>query len=240
MAGGPKSGRKRASPQDEYKTGDCIRVAGEDGTDWIAKLVDTAASPSKRRKTAKGPQNDWKVLWFYKPEDAKGGRKAFHGAKELYSSNHEDDINPWCIKGHVQVHKLEQFVKLPRRGEDDYFTRFQYDFHTHEFEPEEVEVFCTCSLPYNPDVKMIVCPACHDWSYRFHPQCVSCLQPQQDWRCPNCSVDDSDNHQLDTETKAQSTRNRARRLLVGDSDSHQRGTAIQARRGTRAKKVACG
>jgi hypothetical protein len=36
-----------------------------------------------------------RVSWFYRPEEAHGGRKAFHGEKELFTSDHYD----WVAAG---------------------------------------------------------------------------------------------------------------------------------------------
>ena len=32
-----------------------------------------------------------------------------------------------------------------------------------EFEPDQVPVYCSCELPYNPDKPMLMCEQCEDW-----------------------------------------------------------------------------
>ncbi|KAK9821725.1 hypothetical protein WJX81_005807 [Elliptochloris bilobata] len=127
------------------------------------------------------------VAWFYRPEEAQGGRKQFHGEKELFKSEHLD----WClavtIEGKCQVHSLRAYQALKKVELTDYFTRFTYKPTTHEFRPDRVPVYCVCELPYNPDAYMVQCEACEDW---FHPQCIGYTQAQvepiKNFTCPEC------------------------------------------------------
>ncbi len=53
-----------------------------------------------------------KVRWYYRPEEAKGGRKAFHGEKELFLSDHRDWVAEASIDGACVVHTLKEYVRL--------------------------------------------------------------------------------------------------------------------------------
>ncbi|GFP79585.1 hypothetical protein PHJA_000102000 [Phtheirospermum japonicum] len=73
-----------------------------------------------------------RVRWYYRPEESNGGRRQFHGAKELFLSDHYD----------VQ--------------------EFEYKAATGGFTPDRVAVYCKCEMPYNPDDLMVQCEGCKD------------------------------------------------------------------------------
>jgi len=111
-----------------------------------------------------------RVAWVYRPEDVIGGRRAFHGARELFLSDHRDVVGMATVLGRCQVHSLRAFLALPRPVETDFFSRFSYAAAKKTFEPKRVPCFCTCIMPFNPDLAMVGCRACGDW---FHPACLA-------------------------------------------------------------------
>jgi len=62
-----------------------------------------------------------------------------------------------------RVHSLEAYEALPVLGEADFFWRIEYLPQKRTFKPDRVPVFCTCELPYNPDLMMGQCDHCNDW-----------------------------------------------------------------------------
>ena len=110
-----------------------------------------------------------RVTWFYRPEDARGGRKPFHGEMELFQSDHADVITSDTINGMCRVHTLKQYQALSEVGEMDYFSRFTYKATTGRFSPDSVPVYCVCEMPYNPDLSMVECEGCEEW---LHPECL--------------------------------------------------------------------
>ena len=95
------------------------------------------------------------MSWFYRPEEARGGRKAFHGEKELFTSDHYDWVAKSSINGHCAVHKLKEYQMLKDVTDNDYYTRFSYKASKGEFKPDRVPVYCACEMPYNPDLFMV-------------------------------------------------------------------------------------
>lgn len=69
---------------------------------------------------------DFQLRWFYKPEYTVGGRRSFHGAKELFLSDHYDTRSASIIEGKCTVYSLENYVKLKHVGVRDFFCRFEY------------------------------------------------------------------------------------------------------------------
>eukprot|EP00982_Pelagococcus_subviridis_P010429 30996-Pelagococcus_subviridis.AAC.8 len=63
------------------------------------------------------------VQWYYRPEDAIGGRKGFHGERELFLSDHKDWVAPDSINDKCQVHTLKQYQSLHVVSDVDYFCR---------------------------------------------------------------------------------------------------------------------
>ncbi|MEW5319360.1 MAG: hypothetical protein WDW38_010517 [Sanguina aurantia] len=110
-----------------------------------------------------------RVVWYYKPEDLKSGRKSFHGKKELLASDHEDPVPEGSIIGHAKVHTLLEYEALKTVGKYDFFSRFTYHMATGAFVPDQVPVLCVCRLPYNPDSRMVSCDTCGEW---YHIACL--------------------------------------------------------------------
>ncbi|CAK0755513.1 hypothetical protein CVIRNUC_002380 [Coccomyxa viridis] len=168
---------------ERYKAGDCILVRGEgEKQPFVGRIRDI-------RAVGKHGQIQVQVAWFYRPEEAMGGRKAFHGQKELFKSEHYD----WCfastIESKCRVHSLHTYQALQHVGAGDFFARFTYRPATMEFRPDRVPVYCVCELPYNPDAFMIMCSKCEEW---YHPKCIELTKTQcekmTNFECPECKL----------------------------------------------------
>lgn len=110
-----------------------------------------------------------RVAWYYRPEEAAGGRKAFHSEREIFFSDHFDWVGAQSINGKCQVHTLQAYQKLQAVTASDFFARFSYKAKTGQFRPDRVPVYCICEMPYNPDLFMIECDNCREW---YHPECI--------------------------------------------------------------------
>uniref|UniRef100_A0A7I4DKQ0 BAH-PHD domain-containing protein n=1 Tax=Physcomitrium patens TaxID=3218 RepID=A0A7I4DKQ0_PHYPA len=125
--------------------------------------------------------------WYYRPEESMGGRRQFHGTKELFLSDHYDIQSADTIEGKCTVHTFKNYTKLESVGAEDYFCRFEYKASTGGFTPDRVAVYCKCEMPYNPDDLMVQCEICKDW---FHPSCMSMTPDQvkkmEKFFCPDC------------------------------------------------------
>ncbi|EEH60015.1 bah-phd domain-containing protein [Micromonas pusilla CCMP1545] len=128
------------------------------------------------------------VQWYYRPEDAIGGRKGFHGERELFLSDHKDWVAPDSINDKCQVHTLKQYQSLHVVSDVDYFCRFSYNVKKAEYRPARVPVYCVCEMPYNPDRFMVECEACTDW---IHPECLRMTKAEVEvmthFVCPDCT-----------------------------------------------------
>ncbi|XP_024968186.1 chromatin remodeling protein SHL-like isoform X1 [Cynara cardunculus var. scolymus] len=102
------------------------------------------------------------VRWYYRPEEVVGGRKQFHGTKEVFLSDHYDVQGADTIEGKCKVHTFKNYTKLDAIGNDDFYSRFQYYSSTGDFNPDRIAVYCKCEMPYNPDDLMIQCDGCRD------------------------------------------------------------------------------
>ncbi|XP_063938155.1 chromatin remodeling protein EBS-like [Daucus carota subsp. sativus] len=109
------------------------------------------------------------VRWYYRPEEAIGGRRQFYGEKEVFLSDHYDFQSADTIISKCIVHSFKAYCELDQVGVEDYYSRFEYIASTGEFTSDRVEVFCKCEMPYNPDTLMIQCDECQDW---YHLACV--------------------------------------------------------------------
>lgn len=145
------------------KVGDSVlmRAQDPDQPPYVAQV----------EKFERGARNNVKVRvrWYYRPEDSKAGRRQFHGAKELFLSDHYDTQSVNTIEDTCVVHSFKNYSNLESVASEDYFCRFEYTPITGYFNPDRVPVYCTCEMPYNPDDLMVQCEACQEW---FHPECI--------------------------------------------------------------------
>lgn len=130
--------------------------------------------------------------WYYRPEESIGGRRQFHGAKELFLSDHFDNCSPEAIEGKCTVYNFKDYTRLESVGTEDFFCRFEYKASNGTFTPDRVAVYCKCEMPYNPDDLMIQCERCKDW---FHPICVNLTMDQikrlTSFFCSECEANNS-------------------------------------------------
>nr|XP_025875735.1 chromatin remodeling protein EBS isoform X1 [Oryza sativa Japonica Group] len=146
------------------RVGDCVlmRPVDSDNQPYVARV-------EKMELDGRGSVRV-RVRWYYRPEESKGGRRQFHGAKELFLSDHFDMQSANTIEGKCVVHSFKNYTKLDNVGPEDFFCRFEYKAATGAFTPDRVAVYCKCEMPYNPDDLMVQCDDCKDW---FHPSCMS-------------------------------------------------------------------
>ncbi|CAN6559639.1 unnamed protein product [Malus baccata var. baccata] len=76
-----------------------------------------------------------------------GGRRQFHGAKELFLSDHYDVQSAHAIEGKCTMHFFKNYTKLENVGAEDYYCRFEYK---------------ACKMPYNSDDLMVQCEGTRD------------------------------------------------------------------------------
>lgn len=81
------------------------------------------------------------VRWYYRPEESIGGRRQFHGSKEVFLSDHFDLQSADTIEGKCTVHSFKSYTKLDAVGNDDFFCRFEYNSSTGAFNPDRVAVY---------------------------------------------------------------------------------------------------
>ncbi|KAF3634397.1 putative salt tolerance-like protein-like [Capsicum annuum] len=146
------TGRKR------YSAGDCVLMRPSESSkpSYVAKV-------EKIESDSRGGNVKVHVRWYYRPEESLGGRRQFHGSKELFMSDHRDIQSADTIEGKCMVHTFKSYTKLDAVGNDDFFCRFEYNSATGSFIPDRVAVYCKCEMPYNPDDLMVQCESCSDW-----------------------------------------------------------------------------
>uniref|UniRef100_A0A804LWN8 BAH domain-containing protein n=1 Tax=Zea mays TaxID=4577 RepID=A0A804LWN8_MAIZE len=100
--------------------GDCVlmRASDSDKQPYVARV-------EKMEADGRGSVRV-QVRWYYRPEESKGGRRQFHGAKELFLSDHFDLQSAHTIEGKCVVHSFKNYTKLDNVGPEDFFSRFEY------------------------------------------------------------------------------------------------------------------
>jgi len=146
------------------RAGDCVLMRPSDNnTPPYVALVEKLEADNRNNIKVR-------VRWYYRPEESMGGRRQFHGSKELFLSDHCDVQSAHTIEGKCIVHSFKNYTKLENVGAEDYYCRFEYKAATGAFMPDRVAVYCKCEMPYNPDDLMVQCELCKDW---YHPGCVN-------------------------------------------------------------------
>ncbi|OEL26951.1 Chromatin remodeling protein EBS [Dichanthelium oligosanthes] len=164
------------------RVGDCVlmRPSDTDKPPYVARV-------EKLESDGRGGVRV-RVRWYYRPEEAKGGRRPFHGAKELFLSDHFDTQSAHTIEGKCVVHSFKNYTKLDNVGPEDFYCRFDYKAASGAFTPDRVAVYCKCEMPYNPDDLMVQCEGCKDW---FHPSCMGMTIEQakkiDHYMCSDCA-----------------------------------------------------
>ncbi|XP_074333026.1 chromatin remodeling protein EBS-like isoform X3 [Apium graveolens] len=164
------------------RVGDCVLMKSAEANKppYVARVEKLEADSKGEMKV--------KVRWYYRPEEAIGGRRQFHGVKELFLSDHYDTQSANTIEGKCIVHSFRDYTKLDDVGAEDYFSRFEYKAITGAFTPDRVAVYCKCEMPYNPDELMLQCDECKDW---YHPACVKMTTVQakklSNYLCDDCT-----------------------------------------------------
>ncbi|KAJ8647526.1 hypothetical protein MRB53_000549 [Persea americana] len=168
------------------RAGDCVLMKPSDSSKlpYVAKV-------EKIEANGRGGNVQVHVRWYYRPEESMGGRRQFHGVKEVFLSDHYDVQSADTIEGKCTVHTFKSYTKLEAVGNEDYFCRFEYKSSTGGFNPDRVAVYCKCEMPYNPDDLMVQCEGCHDW---FHPHCINMTAEEakrlEHFFCQTCSPHD--------------------------------------------------
>ncbi|KAL7088598.1 hypothetical protein ACP275_13G137200 [Erythranthe tilingii] len=145
------------------KAGDCVLMRpSENNTEPYVALVEKIEAENLTDVNVR-------VRWYYRPEETGAGRKQFHGAKELFLSDHYDIQSADTIEGKCTIHTFENYTKLANARPQDYYYRFEYKTASGDIVPDKVRVYCKCGLPYNPDQLMIQCDECKNW---YHPGCI--------------------------------------------------------------------
>mmetsp|Transcript_2783 Transcript_2783/g.6962 ORF Transcript_2783/g.6962 Transcript_2783/m.6962 type:complete len:193 (-) Transcript_2783:51-629(-) len=158
-----------------FHCGDCVLIHPT----YIGRIRAIDKHPTEGKRV--------RVAWFYRPEECVGGRKVFHGERELFTSDHLDWCDVSTIDGACSVHSLRAYQDLTELTDEDFYSRFTYKPATNEFKPDRVPVYCVCEMPYNPDHFMVECDECQEW---YHPDCLKLSKKQVDaiqgFTCPNC------------------------------------------------------
>ena len=118
--------------------GDCVLIRpswhGEDDKRFSVARVEKMEADGRGSVRVR-------VRWYYRPEESKGGRRQFHGAKELFLSDHFDLQSAHTIEGKCAVHSFKNYTKLDNVGPEDFFCRFEYKAATGSFTPDRVAVY---------------------------------------------------------------------------------------------------
>lgn len=127
---------------------------------------------------------------------APGGRKSFHGAREVLDSDHDDRALFATVIEKAAVHSLADYMAARAAGtlsDTDYYARFTAKVKATppRLEPKRVPVHCVCDAPFNPDLQYVACASCADV---FHPRCLGMSDKgaaddlPAGWACARCAA----------------------------------------------------
>ena len=121
--------------------GDCVLMRPSDPgkASYVAKIERIEAD-------GRGSNVKIQVRWYYRPEESIGGRRQFHGSKEVFLSDHYDLQSADTIEGKCTVHSFKSYTKLDAVGNEDFFCRFEYNSSTGAFNPDRVAVYVSLTI----------------------------------------------------------------------------------------------
>jgi hypothetical protein len=116
--------------------GDCVLMRAFDASKppYVSRIEAIEAAGSR------GTNVRVRVRWYYRPEESIGGRRPFHGSKELFLSDHYDVQSADTIEGKCNVHSFRSYTKLDSVNAEDFFCRFDYKSATGSFVPDRIAV----------------------------------------------------------------------------------------------------
>ncbi|KAM0924612.1 hypothetical protein ACQ4PT_004586 [Festuca glaucescens] len=212
----PTPAKTPAKPRPQKRILESYTIKGSDGVinpgdAVLMKAPDSSKRPYVARVEeieATGPRGSnvrVKVRWYYRPEESMGGRRPFHGSKEVFLSDHQDVQSADTIECKCNVYSFKEYTKLDAVNAEDYFCRFEYKSITGSFMPDRIAVFCKCEMPYNPDDLMIQCDDCSDW---FHPACIGKTIKEakklENFSCESCAAENEKKVESPHESTGQS------------------------------------
>lgn len=179
--------RNEPSGPVEYKVGDTVLIKSQEDSDQYPFIGVIKALHEPSSDASGAPTRDMTVNWYYRPNEVIGGRKHFHGAMEVFESDHSDTVDVSTIISHCDILSLDDYLDTDQVTPSTFFTRYFYSARRKEFKPDRVMVYCTCQLPYNPDLPMVMCEQCEEW---YHLEClgVSPIDPPLDRQRFTCSA----------------------------------------------------
>ncbi|KAH0535917.1 hypothetical protein FGG08_007176 [Glutinoglossum americanum] len=126
---------------------------------WAAEVVEIRANDAQHVYL--------RIAWYYWPEELSGGRKYYHGSKELIASNHMEIIHATTVAGRASISRWQENDGSEEL--DGFFWRQRLDVMTKKLTP--VQEYCICGRAHNPDKMMIGCsnPSCRKW---LHSECI--------------------------------------------------------------------
>lgn len=112
-----------------FLLGDCVVLKPEHNNEppYIARVL--------RRV-----HNQIRVAYYYRPEDTVHKRKPFLGKKELFESNHLDWVKTDTVLGKCIVHSFDDYTKLDHVRDEDYISRFKYEWTNKTYTPHHVQL----------------------------------------------------------------------------------------------------
>lgn len=121
--------------------GDCVlmRPSEPGKSSYVARIERIEAD-------SRGANVKVHVRWYYRPEESIGGRRQFHGSKEVFLSDHLDFQSADTIEAKCTVHSFKSYTKLDAVGNEDFFCRFEYNSSTGAFNPDRVAVWVSRSV----------------------------------------------------------------------------------------------
>ncbi|KAF1881146.1 hypothetical protein Lal_00023179 [Lupinus albus] len=86
------------------------------------------------------------LIWYCKPEESYGGRRQFHGARELFLTDQYSAQSADTIHGKCNVHSFENYNELRNINAWDYYSRFHYSVSTGVFTPDQIRIVSASCL----------------------------------------------------------------------------------------------
>ncbi|KAK7205888.1 hypothetical protein BZA70DRAFT_277351 [Myxozyma melibiosi] len=154
---------------EKFKTGEYVFVKNEQSTVastitdqmqfWVGRVLEIRATDPTRVYV--------RIFWMYWPNELPGGRRPYHGKRELVASCHQDVIDVMSISTRAPVVHWTESDDPNGDVLGELYWRQLYLSYTNELLP--LRQHCKCMQFSNPDIAMIWCSSCYK---RLHQECI--------------------------------------------------------------------
>jgi len=175
---------------DNYKTDDYVII--ENNKSHVVGQIESFIT--------KGGQKCITYKEFFSPEKTILGKQEHNSKYEVFYTNEVNTAPISNIISKCQIYNFEEFCKLvvalkEKKPNKAYFARQGFSTKDGKYTPNELQKFCYCNKPFNPDKSFIICRKCSNYVH------LECFYMGEAHKCPNKTCNNNIHDQISNSSK---------------------------------------